>query len=187
LAWTARKENHFLLQGAVNDCLIHIEDWRGCCTSSWPKKEKKEKNQKEIIMSSNPFKIVVLEDNEFYNTLLSRQLENYTSAIAEDKGYDIEIQSYTNPSDCIRNIKEDTDVAIVDYYLGDNKNGLEVLRQIKQKSPDCRVVIISQVENMKTSFETLNEGAFTFIYKDRDALMEVCHLVEDVLNERLTA
>jgi DNA-binding NtrC family response regulator len=83
-------------------------------------------------------------------------------------------------------MKEDTDVAIVDYYLGD-KNGLDVLRQIKQKCPGCRVVIMSQVKNMKTSFETLNEGAFTFIYKDRDALMEVSHLVEDVLNERLTA
>lgn len=138
-------------------------------------------------MNSNPFKIVILEDNEFYNNLLTRQLQNYTNAIAEDKGYTIEIQSYTNAFDCLRNMKEDTDVALVDYYLGESKNGLDVLKLIKQKCPACRVVIMSQVKNMKTSFETLNEGAFTFIYKDRDALMEACHLVEDVLNERLSA
>lgn len=132
------------------------------------------------------FKIVILEDNDFYNHLLTRQLQNYTDAIAEDKGYEFDIQSYTNPSDCIRNLKPDTDVAILDYYLGDS-NGLDMLRVIKDKAPDCRVVIISQVKNMKTSFETLNEGAFTFIYKDRDALVQSCHLVEDIVNERRRA
>ncbi len=146
--------------------------------------EKKE--QKENTMQ-NQFKIIILEDNDFYNNLLTRQLQNYTDAIAEDKGYEIEIQSYTNASDCIRNLKPDTDVAIVDYYLGDSKNALDMLKVIKEKSPDCKVVVISQVRNIKTSFETLNEGAFTFIYKDRDALMNSCHLVEDVINERMRA
>lgn len=138
-------------------------------------------------MNPSPFRIVIVEDNEFYNHLLTRQLQNYTDAIAEDKGYVFDIQSYTNASDCLRNMKEDTDVALVDYYLGDSTNGLEIMKQIKEKSPGCRVVIISQVKNMKTSFETLNEGAFTFIYKDRDALLEACHLIEDVLNERIRA
>lgn len=134
-----------------------------------------------------PFKIIVLEDNDFYNNLLTRQLKNYTDVIAEDKGYDIEIQSYINASDCMRNLKSDTDVAIVDYYLGESKNALDMLREIKKISPGCKVVIISQVKNMKTSFDTLNEGAYTFIYKDRDALMESCHLVEEIMNERMRA
>jgi DNA-binding NtrC family response regulator len=86
----------------------------------------------------------------------------------------------------VRNLKPDTDVAILDYYLGDS-NGLDMLKVIKSKAPGCRVVIISQVKNMKTSFETLNEGAFTFIYKDRDALLQSCHLVEDIINERRRA
>ncbi len=138
-------------------------------------------------MSSNQFKIIVLEDNDFYNNLLTRQLKNYTDAIAEDKHCDVEIQSYTNASDCIRNLKSDTDVAIVDYYLGDSKNAIEILHEIKSKAPNCKVVIISQVRNMKTSFDTLNEGAYTFIFKDRDALMQSCHLVEDIMNERKRA
>lgn len=132
------------------------------------------------------FKIVILEDNDFYNHLLTRQLQSYTDAIAEDKGYAIEIQSYTTAADCIRNLKPDTDVVILDYYLGDS-NGLEVLKSIHEKSPGCKVIVMSQVKNMKTSFETLNAGAVTFIYKDRDALMQSCYVVEEIMNERMHA
>lgn len=133
---------------------------------------------------NSEFKIVVLEDNDFYNSLLTRQLENYTGEIAHDKGYKFEINSYTNATDCLKNIKQDTDIAFVDFYLGESKNGLDVLKIIKQKSPNCKVVVISRENNMKTSFQTLNEGAYTFIYKDRDALIESCYLVDEIIKER---
>ncbi len=135
--------------------------------------------------TSNQFKIVVLEDNDFYNQLLTRQLENYTSEIAKDKGYSFDISSYTNATDFLKNLKTDTDIAFVDYYLGENKNGLEVLKIIKQKCPDCKVVVISRENNIKTSLQTLNEGAYTFIYKDQGALIESCVLVEEIIKDRL--
>ncbi|MBC7695313.1 MAG: response regulator [Burkholderiales bacterium] len=135
--------------------------------------------------TNNQFKIVVLEDNDFYNQLLTRQLENYTSEIAQDKGYSFDISSYTNATDFLKNFKPDTDIAFVDYYLGESKNGLEVLKIIKQKCPKCKVVVISRENNIKTSFETLNEGAYTFIYKDQGALIESCVLVEEVIKDRL--
>jgi DNA-binding NtrC family response regulator len=134
---------------------------------------------------NSEFKIIVLEDNDFYNSLLTRQLENYTGEITLDKGYKFEISSYTNATDCLKNIKPDTDIAFVDFYLGENKNGLDVLKIIKQRSPNCKVVVISRENNMKTSFQTLNEGAYTFIYKDRDALIESCYLVDEIIKERL--
>ncbi|MGZ3903502.1 MAG: response regulator [Bacteroidia bacterium] len=133
----------------------------------------------------NHFKIVVLEDSDFYNMLLTRQLENYTGAIAADKNCSFEIQSYTNVNDCIRNINYDTDIAFVDYYLSDNKNALDILKTIKQKCKNCRIIIISQVKNIRTSFQTLKEGASNFICKDRFALTESCLLVEDLVNERM--
>ena len=135
--------------------------------------------------TNNQFKIVVLEDNDFYNQLLTRQLENYTGEIAKDKGYSFDISSYTNATDFLKNLKTDTDIAFVDYYLGESKNGLEVLKIIKQKCPDCKVVIISRENNIKTSLQTLNEGAYTFIYKDQGALIESCVLVEEIIKDRL--
>ena len=137
------------------------------------------------MKTQNQFEIVVLEDNDFYNNLLPRQLENYVGEIASDKGFDFTIHSYTNAMDCIRNLKPETDIAIVDYYLGDSKNAIDILKIIRQKCINCKVIIMSGVKNIKTSYQTLSEGASTFIFKDRDALNQSCVLVENIISEKL--
>jgi len=138
------------------------------------------------MKTQTQFKIVVLEDSNFYNNILMKQLQNYTSAIGADKGCSFDIQSYTNASDFLRNLSSDTDIAFVDYYLSDGKNASDILKKIKQKCDNCRVIIISQIENIKTSLETIKEGAYDFIHKDQFALTRICNLVEDLINERLS-
>ncbi len=127
------------------------------------------------------FKIVVLEDNEFYNRLLTKQLQNYTDIIAAQKNYSFEVSSYLHAVDCLTNFKADTDVAFIDYYLGDI-TGLEIIKKIKEKCPDCKIIIISQVRNVKTTRATLAEGALEYIFKDRNALARSCFIVEDIIN-----
>lgn len=129
------------------------------------------------------FKIVVLEDNEFYNNILTRQVKNYTDELAIAKGFSFNIDSYTNANDCIRNLKADTDIAIIDYYLGQSKNALDILKVIKEKCEHCKVIVISQFKNLKTYYQTLNEGAYHFIFKDREALAKSCVIIEDIINE----
>lgn len=137
------------------------------------------------MKTQNHFKIVVLEDSEFYNNILSKKLQNYIKPISIDKEYSFEIQSYTNLNDCLYNLTPDTDIAFVDFYLGDSKNALYVLRKIKQKCANCKVVVISQSKNSMTELQTINEGAIDFITKDNDALMRSCFIAEDIINERL--
>ena len=131
------------------------------------------------------FKIVVLEDNEFYNNILTRQLKNYTNEISFDKGYTFTIDSYISAHDCVRNLKPDTDIAIIDYYLGESTNALDILKVIQEKCVNCKVIIISQFKNIKTYHQTLNQGAYHFIPKDQDALAKSCYIVEDIINEQL--
>jgi DNA-binding NtrC family response regulator len=139
------------------------------------------------MKTKNHFRIVVLEDSEFYNNILSRKLQNYISAIAYDKEYSFDIDSYTNLNDCLYNLNTDTDIAFVDYYLGDSKNALYVLKKIKQKCSNCKVVIISQSKDSVLSFQIIKEGAVDFISKDNDALMRSCYIAEDIINEKLNA
>jgi response regulator of citrate/malate metabolism len=129
------------------------------------------------------FRIVVLEDNEFYNRLLTKQLQNYTSIITAQKNYNFDILSYTSSVDCVTNFKPDTDIAFIDFYLGNSITGLEIIRKIKEIAPACKVIIISQVRNAKTSFQTLAEGALEYIFKDKNALARSCFIVEDIINE----
>lgn len=133
------------------------------------------------MIPSKKFRIVVLEDNEFYNRLLTKQLQNYTDIIAAQKNYDFEIASYIHAVDCLANLNKDTDIAFVDYYLGDI-TGLEIIKKIKEKSPDCKIIIISQVRNVKTTRSTIAEGALEYIFKDHNALARSCFILEDIIN-----
>jgi DNA-binding NtrC family response regulator len=133
----------------------------------------------------NQFKIIVLEDNDFYNKMLTRQLQHYTGEMELDKGYKFDIQSYTSVSDCVRNLKPDVDIAIVDFYLGESKNALDVLKIIKQNCTNCKVIIISRSKEVENYYHPFTEGAYHFIYKDSEALINCCHIVEDIVNEQM--
>ena len=138
------------------------------------------------MKTQNHFNIVVLEDSEFYNNILSQKLQNYTSGIAFGKDFSFDIHSYTNINDCLSNLNAATDIAFVDYYLSDSKNALDIIKKIKQKCTHCKIIIISQSKNVKTSLETIHQGACDFILKDHTALMRSCYIVEHIINERLS-
>lgn len=129
-------------------------------------------------------RIVIIEDNEFYNQLLTRQLKNYIEPIADDNRFYFEINSYTNPFDCLRNLKSDTDIAFIDYYLGDSVTGIDIMKTIKQKSPDCNVIILSRVKSTRTSLLSLLAGASEFIFKDMQALTRSCYIAEEIIQSR---
>ncbi|MEO6304000.1 MAG: response regulator [Bacteroidia bacterium] len=137
------------------------------------------------MKDQNHFNVVVLEDSDFYNNVLTRQLQNYTDIIAFDKNFSFDIQSYTNVNDCLRNLKAETDIAFIDYYLSNSINALDVMKKIQQRCSDCKIIILSQIRNIKTSLQTINEGASDFISKDRFALARCCYILEEVINQRL--
>ncbi|HEY6160861.1 MAG TPA: response regulator [Bacteroidia bacterium] len=131
------------------------------------------------------FRIVVVEDSEFFNNLLTRQLRHYTEALALEKNCRFEVQSFTNASDCLRNINSETDIAFVDFYLGSGLTADDVLEKFKKRCKDCKVVIMSQVRNLKTSIMTMAKGALDFIFKDIHALPRACFLVEEIVDKKL--
>lgn len=149
------------------------------------KKGRKHKKPKKDTMETlkRHFKIVVLDDNEFYNNMLTRQLKRFTEDLASERGCSFEINSYTSAYDCLRNLKEETDIAILDYYLGDSMNALKMLEAIKEKCRHCKVIVISQIRNAKTCYQTLDQGAYHFILKDRQAFFNSCSVVENIVKE----
>ncbi len=83
--------------------------------------------------------------------------------ILEDSGYHV-LRSETGKD--VANILAQEQVAVVfcDILLPEI-NGVEVLRQIKQLSPEVQVVIISGQQNFETAREVLRERALDFLVK----------------------
>ncbi len=83
--------------------------------------------------------------------------------ILEDGGYRV-VRSQTGKD--VANILAHERVAVVfcDILLPEIK-GVEVLRQIKQQSPEIQVIIISGQQNFETAREVLRERALDFLVK----------------------
>lgn len=131
------------------------------------------------------YKIVIMEDNDFYNKIITRYLKNYLDNLALSKGFTFDMQSFTNYDDFARNFTQDTTVVLTDYYLNDGYNALHVLEQIRRKDSQCKVVVLSQMQNMFTSIYPLLEGACEFIHKDKKALEKSAYVIEEIINEQM--
>lgn len=129
-------------------------------------------------------RIVVLDDSSFYNTLLTRQLQSYTRAVEESTDYRFNIESYVHADDCLRNLKPDTDIAFLDYYLGNGVTAQDVIRQINRSCFNCKVVVVSMTRNAFTEGKSLEQGASAFLYKlDKYTLQKTCFFVDELVED----
>jgi DNA-binding NtrC family response regulator len=121
-------------------------------------------------MSDKPFKIFVVEDNEWYNRLLVHQLS---------LNPDYQIISFTNGKDCIDNLDKEPDVITLDYQLPDMK-GLEVLKKIKQVNENVQVILISEQSEIDVVVELLKYGAYDYIVKSKDIRERLLNTVNNI-------
>jgi DNA-binding NtrC family response regulator len=134
---------------------------------------------------NNKIKIIVVEDNEFYNSMLSRQLEYSAKALKDYKAYDYEILSYTSVKDCLRNISDDINIAFLDYYLGEGFTAFDVMEKIKEKCPKCKIIIISRTEDELTASKLISNGAMEFLAKDKNAFLQSGYILEDIIRKEI--
>ena len=120
--------------------------------------------------TGKPFKIFVVEDDDWYNRLLVHNL----SLIPE-----YEIESYTTGKDCIKNLSQEPDVVTLDYRLPDMK-GLEVLKEIKAINDDIQVILISEQDDIEVVVELLRYGAYDYIVKSSDVKERLLNTINNI-------
>lgn len=121
-------------------------------------------------MSDKPFKIFVVEDDDWYNRLLVHHLS---------LNPDYQIESFTNGKDCIDNLSKEPDVVTLDYRLPDMK-GLEVLKRIKEINDEIQVILISEQSEIDVVVELLKFGAYDYIVKSRDIRERLLNTVNNI-------
>jgi CheY-like chemotaxis protein len=124
--------------------------------------------------SKRKLKVVVLDDSDFYNRLLTHELESYCKMLSLQFPVSIEIDSFSDMEMFLKRLEKSIDLAFVDFYLSSEMNGDEVTRRILEKNKTCKVVIISQSNSVPTSAKTRKSGATEFIHKDKYAIENAC-------------
>jgi len=100
-------------------------------------------------------KLLVIDDEASTRDLLklSLEMEGYTVFVAEDGPKGLEIFARENPSVVLTDIKMP------------GMDGIEVLRRIKEQSPDAEVIVITGHGEMNLAIEALKLEASDFISK----------------------
>src|ERR1700744_1901585 len=100
-------------------------------------------------------RILIIDDDMDMCNLLGRFLQK--------KGFETEASHSGNKG--IAKFKESHfDVVLCDFRLGD-KEGREVLKEIKQADPYAIVIIITGYSDIKTAVDVIKAGAFDYITK----------------------
>lgn len=133
------------------------------------------------------FKIVILEDDDFYNRFLTGYLTKNLQDLGLIKGFTITISSFTSFKDCILNLTKDVDILFSDYYLNDGFNALLIIDKLKQEGINCKVIILSRLKSLQTSISPILEGAADFIQKNNQALQRCLNVSEVIIEEKMKA
>ena len=104
------------------------------------------------------FKVFIVEDDLWYGSML----EYYLSL-----NPDYVIQKFETAKSFLAKLHEKPDVVTLDYSLPD-MNGDELLKQVKEMSPETKVIIISAQEDIKVALDLMKKGANDYLVKDED-------------------
>ena len=104
------------------------------------------------------FKILILDDEKLVCNSMKR--------IIEDK--EKKVYSTQTFSDAEKLLNDDSiDLMLLDYKLGD-KDGIHILKEVRDKHPDVSVIMITAHGNIDIAVEAMRCGAYDFIQKKED-------------------
>lgn len=98
--------------------------------------------------------VLVIEDNEYYNTMLSNTIQQSVNSLVFKGKYQLVLRSFTDANEYIKKIKSkelecNNTIVFVDYYLGDGINAAHIIKLLKEFSCDTMVILLSQSKSVK--------------------------------------
>lgn len=138
-------------------------------------------------MTDSPNKVLiqVLDDNPFYAKFLERQVQLYIDQNFPEQSSAIGITSFTDHKEFLAAIPESGSIAVIDYYLGDGVVALDLLKDIREKSAHCRVIIMTTENNLEALAEVLDTNVAGFVFKDEKTILLMHPIIEKEILTKL--
>jgi DNA-binding NtrC family response regulator len=111
-------------------------------------------------MSKFLTRIFVVEDNEFFATLIKQKLESNDQ---------YEVTLFFNGDEFRKSLHLNPDMVVLDYNLPDTK-GIDLLKEIKNFNEEIKTILISGQERLEVVIEAFENGAEEYIKKDDNSL-----------------
>jgi DNA-binding NtrC family response regulator len=115
--------------------------------------------------------IFVVEDNSVYSKLVVNHLRSHKL---------IRIESFLSGEECLKNINRKPDIIIQDYLL-EGINGIEVLIATRKKYPHTEFIFLSGQNDIEVAINSMKYGAYDYIVKDQFALKKLTDKINMIM------
>jgi two-component system OmpR family response regulator len=113
-------------------------------------------------------KIFIVDDDEMMAMALEDHLAKHTLH---------EVHKFTTGEDCIRNLRLQPDIVILDYNLNsvqkDAADGMKILEAIRKLNKKIPVILLSSQDAYSVALQSINKGATQYVIKDEDAFDKI--------------
>ena len=113
-------------------------------------------------------KVFIVDDDE----MMSMALEDYLTRNTLH-----EIFLFTTGEDCIKSLRNQPDIIILDYNLNsvnkDAANGMAILEAIKKLNRDIPVILFSSQDAYSVALQSINRGDTQYVIKDESAFEKI--------------
>jgi len=118
-------------------------------------------------------KVFVVDDDEMMAMALEDHLTRNTLH---------EIHVFTTGEDCIKNLRLQPDIIILDYNLNsvqkEAANGMKIMEAIKKLNRDIPVILFSSQDAYSVALQSISKGATQYVIKDENAfdnIVAICN------------
>lgn len=130
-------------------------------------------------LKKKPFTISLIEDNQFYLRGIAQHIKN---AIPN-----IKLTAFSRSSSFLTSLRHKPEIAIVDFNLDDRSDmeGIELIRELKFKSPNTKIIVLTGEQSISTAVKCLNEGVMDYVIKEDKAIDKIADEIKQVMSELL--
>jgi len=122
-------------------------------------------------------RIFLVDDDGNHSLMLRTTIE---------KKFDMEVITFNNGEDCIKNLHLNPDFVLLNYYFSSTKedsiNGTGVLKQIKMITPRVYVIMLSAEDRMEELVDALKYGAYDYVIKNQSSFLRVENILNHISN-----
>lgn len=119
-------------------------------------------------------KLMIIDDEVQIGTMLERALS---------RSGDIKVTYFDNPINAMSRFKKgDYDGVLLDIMMP-QKDGISVLEEIKQKDPECIVIMMTAYSTLDKVLQSHKIGANDYVLKPFDSLSNIEKKVRELIHK----
>lgn len=117
--------------------------------------------------------LFLVDDEPIQNEMLKDYLQ---------ERFAYEIKTFDNGEEMLQKMDLNPEVIVLDYHLSahkpDAKNGVEILKIVKDKHPETNVIMFSGQDKIEVATDSMKYGAYDYVVKGETAFSRA----ENILN-----